>query len=266
MANNYTLGRGELYFAPLVTVNGVSRLRGERYIGNTPEFNATIEPENLDHYNSDRGIREKDASIVLQVNRTATFITDNISPQNIANFFFGSDFTFTTVGATVTGEAITDVELGLTYQLGMTGTNPVGARALDVHTAGPPAVNILVKKGATTFVEGTDYLIDMALARLTILEDGTIVDGDDLTVDYKTKSSSRSRIISGSKPVEGALRYISYNPAGTQFQWYMPNVKLSPNGDYALKGDEWQQIPFNVEIIKPSDKEAIYIDGEPLTV
>ena len=46
----------------------------------------------------------------------------------------------------------------------------------------------------------------------------------------------------------------------------MPSVKLSPNGDYALKSDEWQQIPFNVEILKPEGMEAVYADDRPVTV
>ena len=41
----------------------------------------------------------------------------------------------------------------------------------------------------------------------------------------------------------------------------MPYVKISPNGDYALKGDEWQQIPFNIEILKKTGFEALYSDG-----
>ena len=80
-------------------------------------------------------------------------------------------------------------------------------------------------------------------------------------MDYTTLASSRTRIISGSTPIVGALRYIAFNPAGQQLDWYMPYVKISPNGDYALKGDEWQQIPFNIEILKKTGFEALYIDG-----
>ena len=56
---------------------------------------------------------------------------------------------------------------------------------------------------------------------------------------------------------------IAYNPQGKNYDWFMPYVKLSPNGDFALKGDEWQQIPFSVEILKKSGYEALYIDGRP---
>lgn len=266
MANNYTLGRGELHFARFAT--GTQTPLGELYFGNSPEFSATIETENLDHYNSDRGVREKDASIVLETNRTGSFITDNISAENLSLFFFGSVTNFTDSGATVTDEAHASVEQGRTYQLGVSDSNPVGASALEPHTPGTPDVNIVVTdddaQDPTTFVEGTDYTIDMMRARLYIVPGGGIANETNLKVSYKTATSTRERVISGQTAIEGALRYLSFNPQGKQYDWYMPYVKLTPNGEFALKGDDWQQIPFSVEILKLANREAIYINGEPL--
>lgn len=262
---NYTLGRGELHFAKFKP--GTKIPGGERYIGNSPEWNATIESESLDHYNSDRGIKEKDESITLSANRTASFVTDNVNPANIALFFLGSASVITATAQDVTDEVISGVEKGLTYQLGITASNPVGVRGLDVHTTGPETKNIVVKNASgDEFEEGLegDYLIDMELGRLTINPEGSITEGSEILVSYKVQAGSFERVISGNQPVEGALRYISYNPAGKQFDWYMPWVKLSPNGDYALKGDEWQQIPFSVEILRQPGKEAIYVDGRPM--
>lgn len=262
MANNYTLGRGELWFAQYKP--GTQEPGGERYFGNTPEINFTIESETLDHFNSDRGINEKDASIVLSTNRTGSFITDNIDPHNIALFFFGSVSNFTEAGGSVSDEEIADVEPGLTYQLGMSPTNPVGA--FDLDETDPVEVKDDTTPDPNVYVAGTDYTIDYRLGRLTILEGGSITKGKKLLVSYKTKAGTRPRIISGSSAIEGALRYIEYNPVGKNKIWYMPYVKVSPNGDYALKGDEWQQIPFSLEILKKSNMEAIYIDGQPLAV
>lgn len=259
MANNYTLGRGELHFASFLTATDTPG--GERYIGNSPEVSFTIETENLDHFNSDHGVREKDESIPLQTNRTGAFTTDNVSPENLALFFLGSSTALAVVGATVTDESITGVQPGLHYQLGRTANDPVGARGLD--DSSPPSVTD--DPMTTTYVEGTDYTIDLALGRITILEGGGIAADDDILVTYTTLSSTRPRIISGSKPVEGALHYIADNPAGENFDVYFPWVKLTPNGDYNLKGDEWQTIPFNIEILKQSGKEAVYIDGRAVT-
>jgi len=264
MTNNYTLGRGEIWFAQFLADSLVAG--GERYFGNTPEFNISVESESLDHYDSDHGVNEMDDSVTTSTSRSASIITDHIDPKNLAMFFMGSSATFTVTGATITDEAHNAVEQGLTYQLGITPTNPVGARELDLHSTGPD-VKIVVKNDAgspTTYDEGDDYTIDMVSGRLTIVAGGAITTGTNLEVSYKTKSSTRDRVISGGKPIEGALRYLAFNPAGKQIDYYMPRVKISPTGDLALKGDEWQQIPFSVEILKKSGREAVYADGRPL--
>lgn len=257
---NYTLGRGRLFFARFK--EGTQIPEGERYIGNTPEFNLSIDRETLDHFSSDGGVREKDDSISLQTNRTGSLITDAISPENIALFFFGEALNVSVVGATITDELHESVMQGLHYQLGATESNPVGNRGLTVHTA--PTTNIIVKDTAgspVTFVEGTDYTIDMATGMLYIVPGGNIDDETDIEVTYKTTTSTRSRVISGSTPVEGQLRFIADNPKGDNLDYLLPWVQLSPNGDYALKGDEWQQIPFNIDVLKKVGLEAIYVDG-----
>lgn len=255
MPNNYVLGRGEIEFSRFKAGGQVPE--GFRYIGNTPEFNMTIESENLDHFNSDRGVNEKDASIVLTTNRSGSLITDNIDAENVALFFFGSKDVLSVSAGTVTAEEIDDVKPGLSYQLGVTPTNPVGTRNVTAV--------VVEDDAATTFVAGTDYTVDLDHARIVIVEGGAITDGTNLRVDYSQTAHARERILSGTTAVEGALRYTEYNAQGPNKVWYMPYVKLAPNGDYALKGDEWQQIPFSIEILKPSTLNAIYIDGAPYT-
>lgn len=260
--NNYTLGRGKVFFAPFLP--NTQTPTGERYLGNTPEFSMNITSQNLDHYGSDEGIREKDLIIPLEVTRAGSLTTDNVDPRNLALFFFGSYTALAITGSTVTGEVLTDVEPGLFYQLGMTNANPSGARGLDIHTAGPPAKNVIVKKASTELVEGTDYAIDMELARLEILAGGALIKGDDPTVDYKIKTQTRDRIVSGSTAIEGALRYLAKNPAGKNIDYYFPWVKITPNGDFQLKAEQAvQAIPLNIEALKLTGREAIYADGRP---
>jgi len=210
---NYTLGRGEVWFARFKT--GTQTPDGFVYFGNTPEFNLTIESETLDHYSSDYGIREKDDSVPLQVNRTGSLITDNINPRNIALFYFGTDSVVTQVLASATTETIAAVKLEHAYQLGQSPTNPVGLVGIE---------DLVVEKGAVTFVVDVDYELNADLGMLKILPGGAIVAGDDLELTYDVKSSTRERVISGTQPVEGALRYIARNPKGKQFNYYMPSV------------------------------------------
>jgi hypothetical protein len=264
-AMNYTLGRGRVYFSAFAP--GTETPLGERYLGNTPEFNATFETERLDHFSSDAGIREKDDSVMLQVNRTGSLTTDHISPANIAFFFFGDAEVLTVSQATVTDEAVgvdgIGVEVGMFYQLGRSNLNPAGARGVIYPGTGGTA--FVLEKGATVLTHGVDYTLNATLGRIEILAGGAVVDGDELTATYTVAATSRERVISGSAPIVGALRFIADNPKGKNFDYYMPKVELSPNGDYALKGEEWQVIPFNLDILKAANREAVYIDGRPFT-
>lgn len=260
MSDNLTLGRGEIHFGQFVA--GSQTPRGERYFGNTPEFNISTAQQNLDHFSSDRGVREKDGTVLLQVDRTATLVTDEINPENLALFFTGANTLQSVVGATVTDEAIAAVEQGLYYQLGVSTLNPAGVRGLTEHTVGS---NVIVKVGVATKVAGTDYVIDMDLGRLYIVPGGGIASAAALLVSYKTSTHTREVIVSGSVAIEGSLRYIAFNPAGKNRDVFIPWVKITPNGDFTLKtGDNWATLPFSVEILKKTGLEAIYVNGRAI--
>lgn len=254
-----TLGRGKLYFDKFTP--GTKTLTGERYIGNTPEFNLNSESETLDHFNSDEGVRVKDDSVLLQLDRGGSFITDVISPANMALFLLGN----ATVLAQASGAAIATNKDGVTqdtyYQLGQSTSNPTGDRDVSV---------VVVKDDttptATTFVVNTDYTVDAVRGRIYIVPGGNIDDGTNLRITHTRAAKSRNRIVTAaSATIEGALRFIAANPKGDNIDFYMPYVQLAPNGDFALKGDEWQQLPFNVEILKLDPYESIYADGQPYT-
>lgn len=374
---NYTLGRGKIYFSRFMPNTQIPA--GFYYIGNSPEFNLTIEVENLDHYSSDEGLRELDLQIPLQVNRTGSFTTDSIRPKNVALFFFGDASTVATTAATGLTETIDAVMLGHGYRLGATPTNPtgyfgidpvgfavtdgsattsatgtvtlgsagtaadtvaiggqiytlvsatptnpnevlIGATAtdtaanlaaainagagsgtvygtgtvanpyvtatpalavvtLDAKSAGTAGNSVtLVEVGTsfttsgstltggsgTAYVSGTDFVLQADFGMVEFLEGGSITEGQEVEITYSVKGSTRPRMISGSKPVEGALTYKAQNAEGTNIHYYMPFVKIAPNGDYALKGDEWQTIPFTISIMKPTVGPAILADGDPI--
>lgn len=255
MSNNYTLGRGEVHFGQFKPNTQIPR--GERYFGNTPELGFTAEQENLDHYSSDRGVRIKDESVLLQLDYAGSFITDNISPENLAAFFLGEALTSTTASATGVAFTLANIEQGLTYQLGTTDATPSGVRGIDNFVITTPAA----------CVAGVDYVVDETLGRITVLEGSTkLTEGLASVVGtYDVIATTRNRIISKSNSIQGSLRYIAQNPAGENIDYFMPWVKLTPNGDFQLKGDEWQQLPFTLEILKKGSLESIYMDGRPLT-
>lgn len=251
---NQTLGRGEVHFSLFKT--GTYTPSGFRYLGNTPDFSLTIANETLDHFNSDRGIRQKDKSIVLETTRTGQLTCDDIQLENLSLFFFGTSSAVVQTSATAINETFVDVLPGHGYQLGLSDNNPTGVRSIST---------VIVKVGATTKALNTDYTVDLELGIITVVEGGTIARLDDIIVTYDRAAKTREQVISGTSQVEGALRFISYNPEGDKLDYYMPYVKLAPNGDFALKTDEWQQLPLTIEILTAPSREGIYIDGRPYT-
>lgn len=257
----YTLARNELHFASFL---GASKLpNGFRYIGNTPEFSLGSEPETLDHFDADHGLKEKDDSVLLQLSRTGSFTTDNINVENLAAYFVGTASTVVQALAASQVYDIAGAKKGHSYQIGQTVANPTGDRTLTLVV-----VTEDIGSSPDTYVLGTDYSLNAETGLLTILDTATFPDGTDITVGYTKGAVSRDRIVAANDvTVEGALQVRAFNARGVQRDFFLPYVKMTPNGEINLKGDEWQVIPFTLEILSPGDGRAsVYIDGRPYVV
>ncbi len=248
MATNTVLGRGKLYFGKFAT--GTETHSGLRYLGNTPAFGLAVETQELDHYNSDEGLKVKDESITLSVDYSGTLTTDNISPENLALFFFGD-------ASTVTQTSGTGLTANLTVNQGM-------LYRLDDRQISN--VTVTGTGGTPTYTETDDYTVDLETGDIEIVTGGAITDGTDIIVNYDRAAVSVDLIISGKNAIEGELLFKSFNPVGKKTDFLMKKVVIRPNGEFQLKGDEWQQISFNVEILSKTGEPEITANGRPYTV
>lgn len=254
--NEYTIPRGRVYFNPINPATDA--YLGEIYLGNCPSFGISIETEKAEHYSSETGLREKDASVVLEVKRSGSLTCDNMSADNVALFLSGTSAAITQASGSVVDEVI-NVVPGRYYQLGQTSGNPVGVR--DVS-----AVVVSSNDGLTTYVAGTDYNLDADRGRLQILSTGTIVAGN-IKVDYTKAAASWTGIRSGaSGELLGALRVVSDNATGIKRDFFMPRVSMVPSGDLPViaEGTDFSQMQFDADVLKPANAEAIYVDGLPV--
>ncbi|MBH0113266.1 hypothetical protein I5E68_09940 [Novosphingobium sp. YJ-S2-02] len=254
-AENYTLGRGELHFSPFKT--GTYTPEGFRYLGITPSFNLSISTSFLDLYNSDHGVREKVEQVPLETSRTGSLTCIDMDVNNIAAFFFGEANVVTQTSASAVEEVIPAVMQGRSYQIGMSDAMPTGVHSI---------ANVIVEVASVAKTFGVDYLVNEDLGIITVLDGGGIATGDSITVTYDREAKAIEQVTSGTEPIKGALRYIADNPQGQNFDYFMPYVKMSPNGDFALKAEQdWQQLPFTVEILKRTNVEAMYLNGRAYT-
>lgn len=253
-SNNYTLGKGRVFFDPY---NSNGATTGERYLGNCPSVELTVDNETLEHFSSESGIQEKDDEVLLRVTRTTTITCDNLSEENLALFLIGGTATISQTATPVVDESIT-VKKSRHYQLGVSSSNPSGVKGVS-------SVTVTGSGGTPTYVLDTDYSLDADLGRIYILPGGSITDDSVILVDYTPTANSRTQVASQSlTAVEGALRFVADNPKGTNRDLYAPKVQLKPNGSFQFIGEEWMQVGFTIEFLKKdSTTAAAYIDGRP---
>lgn len=272
---NYVVGRGRLYFN-IFKKGSNTPASGELYFGNTPELTLTADTETLDHYSSESGLRNLDASVLLEYTQGGNFTTDEINADNLALFFLGDKTVVTQTQMTDRKETLTLLQKGRYYQLGTDDVTPTGVRNIDnfqivVADAGTSisvgSGDISTIPGATALPED-NYEIDLATGRLYIEPDASdIGSGKTAAVQYDVGAQARTTVIGKANMIYGSLRFISDNPVGTQKDYFFPKVSLQPDGDYALKGDDWQVMGFTFRAMKlNSATERAYIDIRDSTV
>jgi hypothetical protein len=255
-ADNYVLGRGRLYFAPFQP--GTQTPSHFRYIGNTPELNISVSSDVLAHYSSESGVREKNDSVTTQTDRTGSFMTDNIDAENLALFFFGSVSAVTQASGSVTNENVGPaggVIKGGFYQLGASPANPTGVRSIS-------ALSVTGTGGTPTYAAGTDYVANLVTGMIEIPPTSSIANNTVVLANYTRGAGSREQVLSGNVSIEGSLKYVADNPKGVNRDVTIPWARITANGDYAIKAEsDWQNLPFNIDIMSLSSGAALYIDG-----
>ena len=173
-------------------------------------------------------------------------------------FFSGNASPVVQTAQTNRSDLLLEVTRNRHYQLGVSDLTPTGLRHLDavvVSSNGNPLANV-----------AQNVEIDLEKGRVYIEADAPdINDGDTLTVTYDVLASTRTVIIGRGDEIRGSLRFISANPVGSQKDYYWPYVKITPNGDYALKGSEWMQLGFSFEVLKLGGRERVYAETAAVT-
>lgn len=243
LGQQVVIGKGRIYFAPEDVDAGVE---DEVYLGLTDDLTVNVETEQIEVESAEGGLNEVVLNIPTKVTRSATVAIKNMGEDPLSWFVIGTTELFTQAAATDIAYAITDVQTGHWYQLGIAGSQYSGARKV---------ANVTV----TTFVEDTDFTVDYDRGRIYIMtaaEGGSIADGADITGDYDTVAATWNRVLAnGTQAVRGALRFEAINANGPNRDAYMPFTRLVPSGALTLKniGNDPIIMNFNLTIDKPED-------------
>jgi hypothetical protein len=253
---NLTLGKGKVFFEPFDP--GTTIGHGEIYLAQTTEFSYTVAAETLDGYDADEGINVLLEQALTQVDVTGAMVTQDISMEKINLFLLGQGVQQQVVAsATGSTQTLTDVKLGRYYQLGVGPSTPAGIPGCTVTG---------ITKGGAAVAQSGNYIQtaeDISLGRLFILANAAgVLANDDLVVTFNVAATTRETVVSKDQQIRGALRFVSANAVGTQRNFYFPLVNMSPDGDYALKGNEWQTMGFAFTALKrDAATERVYVDG-----
>lgn len=234
---------------------------GERWFGDTSAFEVTIEPTIVEDYSGTGAVAELQLYTSVRTKRTATLTIKNMSAENLALFFGASVAAVSTTAGAVTGDPINGGQAlvgGLWYQLGKAAHGNSGVRAI---------ADLDILDGVTPLVEGTDYIEDLALGRIYVVEGGA-ADGTVCTADYSTTVAAWDRLSSTDLALaRGILRGKSNNTAGAERDLVGNNVSLIPTGNLAFSSrDNVQSLQLQVAFLKPSGSStpALVIDGRPV--
>lgn len=264
----YVVGKGRVFFDMYAV--GTKNSTGERYLGNSPELTVSQASDTLDHIDADQGMNVKDEQITISNDMTGTIALDSIEVENVA-LWFGGDIENTTIAAAV---GITDADFvakrGTWVQLGKNADNPAGTRKVTnvtISTVVPPVAPATTPTvtAIDAAVLGDNVEINLETGRVYIEPGAPLIpNGTVLRVQYDQEALQTEIVIARGQEIRGALRMVSDNPVGDNKDFYWPYVKLTANGDFALKSDTWQQMSFNYEVLKRDDAtERLYINNRP---
>lgn len=230
------LGRGEVFLDRFLP--GTRTGEGERYIGNTTGFQIERRFDTVDVRKASRGVKSKSFKDIVGEDVTLSFVTDNISMQNLGDWMGGDAERVTFAGD---GAQMETVELvpGRFYQLGKHLFPGIGARNL---------FGLSVRVGEN-FV--SDLYIDAQNGRFGVPLSRTDLIGQTATVEYEIRFSRSDLIETTRKAVRAAIRFLGKNAVGRNCNYYFPHVMLTPRDQVQLKGDTWQTLTFEADVLAP---------------
>jgi hypothetical protein len=263
--DDYNLGRGIIYFAVLDPTTDAPLYW--RDMGNAPAFTISADSETLQHFSSREGLKTLDREVTLQRTLNLSFTLDEWNDENLAALFSatqteptnGSVAGFTEYEMVAPGDALG----GRWYDV----VNSSGVRCYDVDSA-----KLVIKTTAgspVTLVEDTDYTMDNEMGRFFLISTAariitmvTAGEGLDVTLTAKAGASDIYKIASlAETEINGAIKFISSNAAddGSRREFTIHKVSLKADGDVAMIGDDWGEMPFTAAAEQNADGDTMTI-------
>lgn len=237
---NQFLGRGEVTIDRF-DVSGAAT--GERFAGPVDDFKFNIKVDKAEKYSTiDSSLQ---AVAPIKTTGELTIVLTEAQAENLALFFAGSTSTFSQGSGTFNTGAPDSVVIKKD-------------RWVNMAKRSASAVVVKDTTQATTYVLGTDYVLDLELGRIFILSTSAIADGATLKLEYAYGTVSQTRIALGTTPViKAKVRFKSNtNGYGPRFNVEVWTVSISGDGDFGLVGNDFGTYTLKASVLADSVNHA----------
>lgn len=230
--SQYFSGQGALLLAERNPTTGAAL--GFRAVGNVSALTLGVETTTFEHKESCSGVRGIDLEIVQEINVTASFTLESLSKENLALALYGTS-------SAVAGASATDEQLPLYHDKWM----PLANIKVSSVVVGDDAVP------TTTYVEGTDYVLNAEAGTIMALSTGAITDAQVVFVDYTYAGHDAVEAVESGTPPERWARFEGLNTADTNKPVVIDFYKLSvqPLAELALITDEISQMEVEAKVL-----------------
>ena len=228
---SYYSGQGKVYVA---TRDAGGNPGGFRWLGNVPSLELSIETEKFEHKEAYTGNRAIDVTVVTETKATVTFTIEDFSVENLALGLYGENTVVS--GAAGVAEVL--------YSC----WNPIGGTARPLRVVNPNGLTVTTVKDitdTTTYVEDTDYTVDLTNGTITPIDTGAgvtsagIVDGENLNIVYTHTGHTRTDVFTvTSKEVWLRFEGLSTLDSGETTLIDCFRVAVDPMTGYSLINEE----------------------------
>ncbi|WP_170563023.1 hypothetical protein [Ruegeria atlantica] len=255
--NNVVVGSGELY---LIEPEG-----GERYLGDSDSASVTVSTEYITVESGDGPVAQRLVHKPRSVTRRMDLALRDITADNLALYILGDRSAVAAATAQAQDEVIDNVRTDVWYQLGVSVARPEGVWGISTEglTVKTKTAANNARPTALNNTQGKDdkFTVDAEAGRIRF--NALLENVKQALVSYTAAAPALTRAASTEARVrEFGLRYIEDATVGVGKRIFVPRCTVGPNGQLALKSrTSEQQLPLQVDILKPATGEALVIYG-----
>lgn len=245
IAGDYVVGKGRL----LIKVSGATQFQE---IGDVEAMSISQDNTVLERFTNQTGTRTKADSRITQQNANLSFTMVQATARNLALAMMSDKNTLTQSLGTTQLSTLTSLQVGDIINTDK--LNVTVQSFTDTLTA------------LTPWVATTNYVLDSASGTLKVVALPSADTSATLKVNYPAITASTKQLLAGlgqNPSLSAQLVFISLDASSVPIEKYtFWSVKLSPDGDVSLIGDDYRTVQIKGEVVADTTQATGYTLGK----